>query len=78
MKYAIEGEASSARPVGCRSILADSIDMFAIPTDRAPYSRLCRLRSLGKARACKAQCELYWADLEVSSFFILPFSSRST
>jgi error-prone DNA polymerase len=49
--------------VGCRLILADETDLLVYPTDRAAYARLCRLLSLGKGRAGKAQCELHWADV---------------
>lgn len=34
------------------------------PLDRAGYSRLCRLLTLGKGRAGKDGCVLTWADLE--------------
>ncbi|NDW06298.1 error-prone DNA polymerase [Jiella pacifica] len=50
--------------VGCRLDLADSLPVLVYPTDLPAYSRLCRLLSLGKARAGKAKCHLEWADLE--------------
>ena len=49
--------------VGCRLILADGTDCLVYPTDRSAYARLCRLLSLGKARAGKAKCELHWSDV---------------
>ncbi|WP_027134443.1 error-prone DNA polymerase [Geminicoccus roseus] len=49
--------------VGCRLDLADGTTVLVYPTDRAAYARLCRLLTLGKARAGKARCELAWADL---------------
>ena len=36
---------------------------WSIPTDRAAYSRLCRLLTLGKRRAGKGGCHLDWADV---------------
>lgn len=60
-------EASNATGVrliiGCRLDLRDSISVLVYPTDRAAYSRLCRLLSLGKQRAGKAKCDLRWDDL---------------
>jgi len=49
--------------VGCRLDLACGMSVLVYPTDRAAYSRLCRLLSLGKARAGKARCHLEWDDL---------------
>ncbi|MER8446525.1 error-prone DNA polymerase [Mesorhizobium sp. M1066] len=49
--------------VGCRLDLAEKISILVYPTDRAAYSRLCRLLSLGKKRGGKAKCLLHWADL---------------
>jgi len=49
--------------VGCRLDLRDGMSVLVYPTDRAAYSRLCRLLSLGKKRAGKAKCDLAWADL---------------
>ena len=50
--------------VGCRLVFADKIpDIFAWPTDRAAYGRLCRLLTLGKRRAEKGECEIYLSDL---------------
>ena len=48
--------------VGCRLDLADGTSLLVYPTDRAAYSRLCRLLSLGKKRAGKAKCHIEWPD----------------
>jgi len=50
--------------VGCRLDLADGTSLLVYPTDRAAYSRLCRLLSLGKGRAGKGKCALTWEDVE--------------
>src|SRR5699024_7479366 len=49
--------------VGCRLDLACGMGVLVYPTDRAAYSRLCRLLSLGKGRAGKGKCHLTWEDL---------------
>ena len=49
--------------VGCRLDLADFPPVLVYPMDRAAYGRLCRLLSLGKARAGKGKCHLLWEDL---------------
>ena len=50
--------------VGARLMLRDShIDWIALPKDRAAYSRLTRLLTLGKRRAEKGQCHLDLPDL---------------
>lgn len=50
--------------VGARLVLRDCpVDFLALPTDLAAYQRLSRLLTLGKRRACKAQCHLDLADL---------------
>ena len=48
---------------GCRLDLRDAPSVLVYPTDRAGWSRLCRLLTLGKGRTGKGGCELYWADL---------------
>ena len=53
--------------VGCRLDLRDSLPMLVYPTDRAAYGRLCRLLTIGKARAGKGACELFWRDLAAHS-----------
>lgn len=37
--------------IGCRLVLTDSSNVLVYPVDRPAYSRLCRLLSIGKARA---------------------------
>ncbi|MEO5755603.1 MAG: PHP domain-containing protein, partial [Mesorhizobium sp.] len=49
--------------VGCRLDLNDGRSLLVYPTDRAAYSRLCRLLSLGKGRAGKGKCQLEWSDV---------------
>ena len=49
--------------VGCRLDLRDGTSLLVYPTDRAAYSRLCRLLTAGKARAGKGACWLDWADV---------------
>ncbi|BCH62489.1 error-prone DNA polymerase 2 (plasmid) [Agrobacterium vitis] len=49
--------------VGCRLDLADGMSMLVYPTDRAAYSRLCRLLSLGKERGGKGKCILDLTDV---------------
>jgi error-prone DNA polymerase len=50
---------------GARLVLVDCpIDWVALPTDRAAWSRLTRLLSLGKGRAAKGDCHLTLADLQ--------------
>jgi error-prone DNA polymerase len=49
--------------VGCRLDLVDGMSVLVYPTDRAAYSRLCRLLTLGKKRGGKGKCHLEWSDL---------------
>jgi error-prone DNA polymerase len=49
--------------VGCRLDLTDHMPVLVYPTDKAAYSRLCRLLSIGKSRGGKGKCLLAWADL---------------
>ena len=44
--------------VGCRLDLTDGPSVLVYPTDRAAYSRLSRLLTLGKERAGKGTCDL--------------------
>ncbi len=48
---------------GCRLTLRDSTVLLAYPTDRAAWSRLCRLLTEGKRRTGKGGCDLDWTDL---------------
>ncbi|KRE13857.1 DNA polymerase [Bosea sp. Root381] len=49
--------------VGCRLDLEDGTAILVYPTNRAAYSRLCRLLSIGKRRGGKARCRLDWPDV---------------
>ncbi|QFU16576.1 error-prone DNA polymerase [Microvirga thermotolerans] len=49
--------------VGCRLDLSDGMSLLVYPTNRAAYSRLCRLLSIGKSRAGKGKCLLTWEDV---------------
>jgi len=53
--------------VGCRLDLAGGPSVLVYPTDRAAYSRLTRLLSVGKGRAGKGKCELSWPDLAAAA-----------
>jgi len=53
--------------VGCRLELRDGLPLLVYPTDRAGYSRLCRLLTLGKARTGKGGCDIGWEDLRAGS-----------
>ncbi len=48
---------------GCRLDFSDCPPILVYPRDREGWSRLCRLLTLGKGRAGKGGCALYWADL---------------
>src|SRR5882757_6202312 len=50
--------------VGCRLDLQCGTSLLVYPTDRAAYSRLCRLLTVGKTRAGKGACHLDWPDVE--------------
>ncbi|WP_421578204.1 error-prone DNA polymerase [Shinella sp. M31] len=49
--------------VGCRLDLQDGMSILVYPTDRAAYSRLTRLLTLGKSRGGKANCILHLDDV---------------
>lgn len=49
--------------VGCQLQLIDDTNLLVYPTDRAAYSRLCRLLSIGKCRGGKGRCRLDWEDV---------------
>jgi error-prone DNA polymerase len=48
---------------GCRLDLEGGESLLVYPEDRAAWSRLTRLLSIGKARAGKGACHLAWDDL---------------
>src|SRR2546423_8520326 len=49
--------------VGCRLDLEDYPPLLVYPTDRKAYARLCRLLTLGKERAGKGKCQLFFSDV---------------
>ncbi len=49
--------------IGCRLDLRDGTSTLVYPTDRAAYSRLCRMLTKGKAAAGKGACFLDWDDV---------------
>jgi error-prone DNA polymerase len=49
--------------VGARLVLQDAPALVCYPENRAGWGRLCRLLSIGKARAKKGECTLNFADL---------------
>ncbi|MFJ6326896.1 MULTISPECIES: error-prone DNA polymerase [unclassified Rhizobium] len=49
--------------VGCRLDLQDGMSILVYPTDRAAYSRLTRLLTLGKSRGGKDNCILHIEDV---------------
>ena len=49
--------------VGCRLDLEDFPSVLVYPMDRAAYGRLCRLLTVGKARAGKGKCSLFIDDV---------------
>ncbi len=51
--------------VGCRVDLQDGMSLLVYPTDRAAYSRLTRLLTLGKERGGKANCILTLDDVAI-------------
>ncbi|WP_312406397.1 error-prone DNA polymerase, partial [Brevundimonas sp.] len=51
--------------VGCRLVLEDGTEILVYPRDRAAYSRLCRLLTVGKRRAGKGGCRIGWEDLDL-------------
>ena len=50
--------------VGCRLDLTCGTSILLYPSDKAAYSRLTRLLSIGKARGGKGLCRLGWDDVE--------------
>jgi error-prone DNA polymerase len=62
--------------VGCRLVLQDAPDLLCYPQNRVGWGRLCRLLTLGKSRAQKGECTLYFRDVlahaEESVFIAVP------
>ena len=65
------GELGMRLVIGCRIDLAEGDALLAYPTDRAAWGRLCRLLSLGKARAGKGGCDLSRADFLAAAESVL-------
>ncbi|HEY8592389.1 MAG TPA: error-prone DNA polymerase [Sphingomicrobium sp.] len=69
VRATIAGDQTGIRPViGCRLDLVDGASVLVWPEDRAAWSRLTRLLTVGKGRADprkgeKGQCFLYWEDV---------------
>ena len=57
--------------VGCRLDLRDGPSLLVYPTDRAAYTRLCRLLTEGKRRGGKGACFLDWADIGANNAGLL-------
>ena len=49
--------------LGCRLDLEDGTSLLLYPEDKPAWQRLCRLLTLGKARAGKGRCLLRWEDV---------------
>jgi error-prone DNA polymerase len=61
-------EATGVRLIaGTRVDLRDGRSILLYPTDRAAWSRLTRLLSLGKGRGGKGNCWLDWADVAAAA-----------
>ena len=59
------GKATGVRAIiGSRLDLVDGTALLVYPMTRAAYGRMCRLLSVGKARAGKGACHLDWSDVE--------------
>jgi error-prone DNA polymerase len=59
------GRATGVRAiVGSRLDLVDGTALLVYPMTRTAYGRMCRLLSVGKARAGKGACHLDWSDVE--------------
>ncbi|QIL01389.1 DNA polymerase III subunit alpha [Sphingomonas sinipercae] len=69
VRATVAGDQTGIRPViGCRLDLIDGASILAWPEDRAAWSRLTRLLTVGKSRADprrgeKGQCFLHWDDV---------------
>ncbi|MFM7443257.1 MAG: PHP domain-containing protein, partial [Tabrizicola sp.] len=65
-----------------RIVLTDGFQVTTLPRDRAAWSRLCRLLSLGRLRAEKGDCILHLDDLldwgKGMEMLILPHDQRLT
>lgn len=48
---------------GARLDFEDCPSLLCFPSDKAAYGRLCELLTLGRRRAAKGECQLFYADL---------------
>src|SRR3546814_6702991 len=48
--------------IGARLDFHDAPSVVCLPTDRAAYGRLSSLLTIGRRRAPKGECPLYWSD----------------
>src|SRR5690554_6897535 len=48
---------------GARLVTQEGLEIVCYPADKAAYGRLCRLLTLGKRRAPKAECFLWIDDI---------------
>ena len=53
--------------IGCRLDLMNGPSVLVYPITRTGYARLTRLLTVGKNRAGKGKCELYWPDLAAAA-----------
>jgi len=73
VRATIAADAANVRLVaGCRLDLVDNVSLLVWPQDRAGWSRLTRLLTLGKSRAEpskseKGRCFLHWEDVAAYS-----------
>ncbi|WP_308514918.1 error-prone DNA polymerase [Sphingomonas flavescens] len=69
VRATIAGDQTGIRPIiGCRLDLQEGASVLVWPEDRAAWSRMTRLLTIGKSRADprkgeKGQCHLYWEDV---------------
>lgn len=50
--------------IGSRLVLMDGFEVICLPTDKAAYSRLSKLLTIGNRRAPKGECHLTFQDIE--------------
>src|SRR5690606_34790020 len=48
--------------IGARLDFQDAPSVVCLPTDRAAYGRLASLLTIGRRRAPKGECHLFWSD----------------
>ena len=61
---------AAAKDLGMHLLVGSELHFEDAPScvvwapDRAAYGQLCRLLTIGRRRAIKGECQLFWADLE--------------